>query len=271
MRLAILFIIISIICVIATFFTRWITIGISTTFATLAGAILVFSTLDVQRKVLDEEISKNYYSLFDSRFYPILSSFRMDAANMENVVNQIREKGNGYGQTYSSSFYGDTAFYNNRKIAEMLYDNIRKDIFNHYDADDIRIELEEIGKKEIYLYENNASEEEIDKVMKERINYLHLQQPGFLFYRYGITEDNWQQYKEADEQVLYSFLLKKLLDHQPTILSKYIQTLRFILHIIDDIPNKKDRKDYYQNISCLLGKEELLFLKLFNEFNIITN
>ena len=56
-------------------------IGISTTLATLAGAILVFSTLQLQQKALQEEIRKNETSRFDSRFYPILSSFRMDVVS----------------------------------------------------------------------------------------------------------------------------------------------------------------------------------------------
>ena len=38
-------------------------------FATLAGAILVFSTLEIQRKALQEDKSKNDESRFDSHFY----------------------------------------------------------------------------------------------------------------------------------------------------------------------------------------------------------
>ena len=246
-------------------------IGISATLATLAGAILVFSTLEIQRKALEEEISKNTYSRFDSQFFPILSSFRMDAANMENIVDKIQECGKGYGLENKITFYGEMAFHNNRKLLEFLYDNIRKDNYLHYNSEDIRNELEEIGKIETYLYENDVIDEEIDKVEIRRKKYLHSQQPGFLFFKYGITEQLWEQCKNADKQFLCSFLLDKLVEYQPTILSKYIQSLRFILKIINNLPNQIEKKDYYLHISCLLGKEELLFLKCFKEFDLITN
>ena len=272
-RFAYFFIVLAIICAAASLLVKCIDntlVGISTTFATLAGAILVFSTLELQNKALKEEISKNTYSRFDSRFYPILSSFRMDAANMENVVDKIRERGRGYGLTDISTYYGEMAFHNNRKLLEFLYDNMRKDRYMLYNEEDIRNELKEMAEIETYLCEKDESDEEIDKIVSKRANYLHSKQPGYLFYKYGITEVIWRKYKSADKQLLYSFLLGKLLEHQPTILSKYIQSLRFILKIIGDLPNEIDKKDYYLNVSCQLGKEELLFLKCFNEFDTIT-
>lgn len=70
------------------------------TFATLAGAILVFSTLEIQRKALHEEKSKNDVSQFDSRFYPILSSFRKDAANLEIFGDYLSDNGIGVRKIY---------------------------------------------------------------------------------------------------------------------------------------------------------------------------
>ncbi len=274
MVLAVVFVIISISCIVGAFCFNCKNsqfIGASTTFATLAGAILVFSTLDIQRKALKEEIDKNELSRFDSRFYPILSSFRMDAANMENTLERIKEKGKLCGIPFSSSFFGDKAFFINRKIFETLYDNIKKDSFEEYNAEDIRIELDEIDKKMDSLLDNWASEEDIDKMEKEKSQYLHSQQGGYLMYKYGITKDVWKQYKEVDIHTLKSILLERLLKYQPTILSKYIQSLRFILHIIDNLSIEIDKKDYYLNISSQLGKEELLFLKTFKEFDLITN
>jgi hypothetical protein len=274
MILAITFIVFAVSCIVLAFICKNSSttfIGTSTSFATLAGAILVFSTLDMQRKALEEENSKNNYSRFDSRFYPILSSFRMDAANMENTLERIKEKGKGYGFPYCSSFWGEKAFFINRKILETLYINIKKNTFEVYDAENIRIELDEIGKIETSLMDDWASEDDLDKIYKKRVDYLHSQQGGFLLYKYGITKEVWEKYKNAEKNELISFLLDRLLLYQPTILSKYIRGLRFMLHIIDDIPKKLDKKDYYLNISCLLGKEEMLFLNCFEEFNIITN
>ena len=137
-------------------------------------------------------------------------------------------------------------------------------------AENIQIELDEINKKEVYLLDNCYPDEEIDKVVEEKTKFLHSQQASFLLHKYGITKEIWQEYKDADEQVLISFLLNKMLSYQPTILSKYLETLRFILHIINKIPKEIDKRDYYLNVSCQMGKEELLFLKCFKEFDILT-
>ena len=273
MVLAVIFIIIAITCIVFSFLCEYYSvsyIAISSTFATLAGAILVFSTLDIQRKLLEEEMTKNEISRFDSKFYPILSSFRMDAANMENKLDRIKEKGKGSGTEYSSLYYGDNAFYINRKLLELLSSSIRKDSFEKFDAENIQIELDEINKKEVYLLDNCYPDEEIDKVVEEKTKFLHSQQASFLLHKYGITKEIWQEYKDADEQVLISFLLNKMLSYQPTILSKYLEALRFILHIINKIPKEIDKRDYYLNVSCQMGKEELLFLKCFKEFDILT-
>lgn len=246
-------------------------IGISTTFATLAGAILVFSTLELQRKALEEEICKNECSRFDSKFFPILSNFRMDAANMESILDRIREKGKGYGFPYASSFYGDRAFFIYRKLLDFLYTNVRKDSYEEYNEENIRIEIDEFDKIEEYLEENLASENELDRIIEKRVNYLHSMQGSYILYKYGISKDIWQKYKDADEQVLISFLFDKQLSYQPAIMSKYIETLRFILHLIRELPENINKKDYYLNVSCRLGKEEVLFLKRFKEFDLLTN
>ena len=67
---------------------------------------MVFSTLEMQRKSLNEEKHKNEIERFDSRFYPILSSFRLDASNMEIKGEFISLKGKG-----AISYYkGERAF-----------------------------------------------------------------------------------------------------------------------------------------------------------------
>lgn len=70
-------------------------IGSASALATLAGAILVFSTLEMQSWALNEEKNKNDVARFDSRFYPILSSFRTDAANMDIFGDYISPRGIG--------------------------------------------------------------------------------------------------------------------------------------------------------------------------------
>lgn len=247
-------------------------IGISTTFATLAGAILVFSTLQLQQKALQEETRKNESSRFDSRFYPILSSFRMDATNMEIVRNYISPKGKDRGMDTSMSFNGDRAFFIARQIIETLQKGISDDTLREFDADELQYELKLIREKEYALDELMTSTEELNEIEEEKQKCIRSYQTSFLLYKYEITKIAIEKYHKMDSDSLKSILLRILMDHQSTMLAKYIQTLRFILHIIEGLPidlNKK--KDYYLNVSCLIGKQELLFLKCFKEFDKVTN
>lgn len=270
---AVIFIIIAIACVITSFSCIFLAdtyVGISSTFATLASAILVFSTLEIQHQLLKEEIRKNECSRFDSRFYPILSSFRMDAANMEISRDYIIQKGKRIGCESSLTFKGDQAFFIAREIIENLIESMGNNSLDEYCAEDIKDELTRINEIENYLDENCMPEKEIEKVIDERTRFLRLKQVPYLLYKYGISKNIRLQYKKAERDVMLSFLLGKILLIQPTIFAKYIQSLRFILHTIDALPKEIDKNNYYQNISCLLGKEERLFLGCFKEFDKIT-
>lgn len=108
--LAILFIIIAIAFVAAEILYNsrcfFDCIAIASVFATLSGAILVFSTLEMQRRSLNEEKHRNETERFDSRFYPIISNFRTDASNIEITGDYISL--NGIGST--ASYKGEKAF-----------------------------------------------------------------------------------------------------------------------------------------------------------------
>lgn len=247
-----------------------IIIGISTTLATLASAILIFSTLQIQQKALQEETIKNEASRFDSRFYPILSSFRMDAANMEIVRDYISPKGKDRGKETSISFNGDKAFFIAWQIIETLQKGISDETLRNYDEDELQYELKLIREKEYALDELMTSMEELDEIEEEKKKCVQSYQTLFLLYKYGVTKVARGKYRKMDSDYLKSILLCKLINHQPTILAKYIQSLRFILQIIEKLPNYIDKKDYYLNVYCLLGKQEQIFLSCFKEFNVVT-
>ena len=272
---AIFFIIATILLIIFSFIyinKATLLINISSVLATLVGAILVFSTLEIQSKSLYEEIRKNKISRYDSRFYPILSSFRMDAANMEIVRDYIIQKGNDYGQENSLSYKGDTAFLRANEIIVTLKKCILDESLKEYDSEYLFISLQDISEKENAINEYSDSfADDIDKIEQERHYLLHSQQGPYLLYKYNITKDDRQKYRNTNEEQINSFLLNKLVEKQPTILTKYINTLRFILQLIDGISKEIDRKDYYQNLYCLFGKEEIQFLKQFKEFDLVTN
>lgn len=273
-HLAVIFFIIAVSCIATSFLLNNNAeklIGISTTFATLAGAILVFSTLEVQRKSLEEEISKNECSRFDSKFYPILSSFRMDAANMEITYDYIAIRGKKRGQGVRMSYNGDKAFFVARQIIYNLQKGIRDKSYRDFDSDELDYELKEIEKKKEYLDEYCTCMEDLNAIEDEEIACIQSYQISYLLYKYGITKKSVEDYKKMDNESLLILLYGKLLDYQPAMFSKYFQCLRFIIHIIDGLPMEIEKTDYYMNISCQLGKEELLFLKCLKEFEVITN
>ena len=126
-------------------------------------------------------------------------------------------------------------------------------------------------RKYEFLDEDWIYDEELNAIEDEETACIKSYQVSYILYKYGIINEIRDEYKKLDDETLISSLLNKLIEHQPTMLAKYIQSLRFIIKIIEGLTIEMDKKDYYLNISCILGKEEYLFLKCFKEFDIITN
>lgn len=128
--------------------------------------------------------------------------------------------------------------------------------------------LEEYSKifdalDEDYPLHDDVMEEEEEK-MKE---FIKTKQVPYLMSKMGITKE----YKQKEEKEVDVFLLEKLLEYQSATLSKYVKSLRFILHIIDKESKESQRSIYLLHIATLLGQQELEFLKCFHEFDIITS
>lgn len=237
------------------------------TFATLTGAILVFSTLEIQRKALQEDKSKNDESRFDSHFYPILSSFRKDAAEFEILGDYLSDDGLGVRKSYQ----GENGFRAARSMTRGVKKYLKDKGFIKFDGEDIDIELKEYSKIFEALYDDFPQEEEIEKVEAERREFIKSQQVPYLMSKMGISEDEYDEYKQKGEKEIESFLLEKLVVYQSAALSKYVKSLRFLIHIIDDELAESKRSKYFMHIATLLGHQELEFLKCFHEFDIITN
>ena len=269
--IAILFIIVAVASIIAGVlgFIPYIYnyIGIASALGTLAGAILVFSTLEMQIKSLNEEKCKNEIERFDSRFYPILSSFRTDASKMEIIGDCLSPTGTGKTLT----FKGEKAF----TAAKSIINGLNKCLVDKYvmdfDKDEFDIALNNYSDILDALNENLSCIDDIDKTEKERREYIRSNQVPYLIYKWGITKEEKKQYQQMDSKARESFLLDILINQQPTTFSKYILSLRFILQIIKKIKIETEKKIYYQHLTCLIGKEELEFLKYFSEFDIITD
>lgn len=271
---AIIFIIISILLIILSCFgiSKCEKIfNVSMIFATLAGSILVFSTLEIQRKVLKEEKEKNELSRFDSQFYPILSSFRNDATEMEIVCEYISDTGKNIGNEIKSIYNGDRAFHVALKIIKKLVESIHEPSIPIYDPDELQTFIHDFRDKIDSLDENTCSIDfELDKLEKEKENYINSMQGPFLLQQYAISKEKTKEYSKLDKDELLSNLLASFAEHQPTIFEKYINSLRFILRIIGNLLDEGLRKNYYQHIRVVLGKEECLFLQLFKEFDQIS-
>jgi len=237
-------------------------------FATLAGAILVFSTLEVQRNALQEEKSKNDESRFDSHFYPILSSFRKDAAEFEILGDYLSDDGLGTRKSYK----GEKGFMAAKSMTRGVKKYLKDKDFIKFDREDFDIELEEYSKIFDALYEDcPLREDEIEKEGEKMKKFIKSQQIPYLINKMGITKEETEEIKLKGEKNIDSFLLEKLMEYQSATLSKYIKSLRFLIHIIEGELIESKRSKYFMHIATLLGHQELEFLKCFHEFDIITN
>ena len=242
-------------------------IGIASAFGTLAGAILVFSTLEMQRKSLNEEKYKNEIERFDSRFYPILSSFRSDASNMEIKGEFISAKGKGAILYYK----GERAFMAARNMINGLNSFLCDISIKGFDKEELESVLHDYNEIAETLYEEFPCMDDIEQNEKERREYIKSIQIPYLAEKMGINKDDRIEYQQKNREARESFLLNKFIEYQSATLGKYIQSLRFILQIINTIESEKERTIYYQHVSCLIGKEESEFLKCFSNYNLITD
>lgn len=234
--------------------------------ATLAGAILVFSTLEVQRKALQEEKSKNDELRFDSHFYPILSSFRKDAEDFEILGDYLSQRGSGVRKSYK----GENGFSAAKSMTRAIKKYLKDKDFIKFDREDFDIDLEEYSKILDALYDDFPRIEEIEQVEEERRQFIKSKQIPYLMFKMGITKEA-EEYKQKGENEIDSFLLEKLVKYQSATLSKYVKSLRFLIHIIDDELIESKRTKYFMHIATLLGHQELEFLKCFHEFDKITS
>lgn len=242
-------------------------IEIATALATLAGSVLVFSTLEMQRKTLNEEKSKNEVERFDSRFYPILSNFRTDASDMNIAGDYISPKGIGV----KSSYVGDNAFMAARSMTNSLKRCLNDSSFEEFDKDDFDAVIDNYYKIfETLDDEFSFNEAEIGKVSMERREYIKSMQGAYLIFKMGITKTEREEYKLMLDEDKETFIIEKLIEYQSSTLRKYIKSLRFIMQIVSKVKDDVAKTEYYSHISCLLGKEELKFLNCFCEFDLIT-
>lgn len=242
-------------------------IGIASVLATLAGAILVFSTLEMQRVSLVDEKHKNEVERFESRFYPILSSFRTDASNLKIAGDYISPRGIGV----KSSYDGDNAFIAARSMTNSLKRCLNDSSFKEFDKEGFDAVIDNYYKIfEVLEDDFLFNEDEIDRVSREKRDFIRSTQGSYLIFKMGITQQERENYRMMIDEDKDSFLTEKIIGYQSSTLRKYIKSLQFILQIVSKIKDDSEKKEYYSHISCLLGKEELKFLECFREFDILT-
>lgn len=238
-------------------------IAISSTLATLAGAMLVYSTLELQRQAFEEEKKRNNSAQFASRFYPLLSNFRSDAASL--IIRQQILTSKGKTNITDS---GEKAFRLARQILEALLKGIKANNLKDYNEEDYEIEANNFSYKLNSIDEYDPNRDQIlDATEKEQKEFIKSQQIPFLLYQYDISEAQKHQWESKTDEEKKTLLLTKMEEMQQPIFAKYIRTLRFILYLIAHINDATEKNVYYQHLYCLLGKEELEFVKCFKEFN----
>jgi len=190
----------------------------------------------------------------------------MDASNMEIIGDYISPK--GIGTTLFCK--GERAFTAARSIINGLQKYLCDKSLKGFDKEEFDAVLHNYSDMSDALCEDFKWPDD-DNIEKEQKEYIKSNQVPYLADKWGITKDVKENYLKMGCKERESFLLDILIDHQSATFSKYIQSLRFILQIIGAIDSEKEKANYCQHVSCLIGKEELEFLKYFSEFNIITD
>lgn len=270
-NIAIAFIFLAILCIVISFlyiqcgFTTWL-IDVALVLATISGTLLVYSTLELQRKALNEEKTRHKLENFNAHFYPLLSSFRDDALKVE-IIADVIGKNRRYEKKVCKGFQ---AFSWASAIVIRLKNGLKNAIIE-FDPDMFSEEIKQYDDRSESLNENPlTSEDDVDKLDEDRSEYIKSQQIPYLMHKWGIKKDELENCKNMGNSQQNEFLLNLLLEHQPMMLAKYIQKLRFMLHFIEKESVESEKAVFYSHVSFLMSPEERNFLMCFEEFDQVT-
>lgn len=168
--IAAIFMLISIACLVIPFYCfcylDWC-IGVSMTFATLSGAILVFKTISLHNKSLEEEKRKNIIQRFDSQFFAILSQWRNDALQVKFTTKYLDKKLNGRINHLES--IGENAFSIAKSTLNTIYNTISNKNAIIFDYE---VYIDEIKQEELKLEFVKDCENEYKKVKQNILNII---------------------------------------------------------------------------------------------------
>lgn len=243
-------------------------LGASTTFATLAGAFLVYKTLETQRKSLDEERNKNAIEKFNTMFHPLHSAFR-DAALQFTFYEDFLEIQESSCEC-SRVLKGEEAFEAANRMLCSLFGSLKDDAVGLFEYNSFKVNQEytkQLDELRAFPYVDDST---ITKQYERIKGWLSAQTPGFLCSKYNITADDYNRLKGEQDDIVTEFLLGKMEERQDNSYKKYFHILNHLLKQVADSKEIHDKSNYYNHIRSFLGSAESQFIAQIKLYQCLT-
>ena len=203
-----------------------------------------------------------------------MSNFRTDAINVQFTYYYLGV-GRGYrGRELTQVVQGEKAFSVALKHVQIFFEYINASSFEDFDDEDFRINLEEYDKMIASIDDSYPDDLEvidaIDSICKKEDDYIRFMQNVYILNKWGIKKEERMILRNHSKVFQQRFLYNIIREQHDGTFNKYFQTLKFIMHLIEENLKPKEQRDYFLNLKCLLGNKELQFLQYFNDFDKIT-
>ena len=228
--------------------------GASMTFATLAGALLVYQTISLHQESLREEKKKHQKEQFDAQFFPLLKSQRECAARIKIKTDYLDK----YGKEQCNVIVEERVFRCLNKMHHGLKGFIRKQKYSDIYEREVFCDM----LKTFSIPTNETSpvapwvEEEQERA---QLSFIEEQQTSYLFSKYGISREEHERYKTENDKVLSAFVLGKIVKRQDTSLGYYLKLTNYLLSYVRQ-RSPEAPEDYLNHIYSLMSEEEHKFL-----------
>ena len=224
-------------------------------FATLAGAVLVFGTIWLQHKSLEEDRERNRYDKFNTQFMALFEPFRMNAGKFAFLVDRIGKQQLNEEKIIT---YGENAFGYALIAYRMMFRYLKGENFEPYEYDVVRNEYETIVSNYPPEDQNDTliikNVDEKIKLFKARIQY------PYLLSKYDIKKEDYEEYRGKEDKMVKEFILGKMKVYQPAAFGVYFQRAELINQLINGMPTDI-KEDYSKQLMSSLGKEEKSLLE----------
>ena len=223
-------------------------------FATLSGAFLVYRTLELQNTNFKKEQEKHDIETFNARFFPLFESQRKSAATLEFIYDYLDESGKEKQET----LIGRKSFHKAKIVLDSITSFILKR--NYVDIYEYNVFKSEYSSAFPPIEPNVLSPWDEERIINDRLQFIEIYQSRYIFSKYSISKDEYEEMKVLNKKDLKQSVLKKIIQYQPSSFNSYLQLTEYLLkYIHKNAPTSS--KEYINHVEYLMYPEEREFLQ----------